>query len=138
MAQTNLSTKQKQTHKYKEKTCGCQGGGSGMDWEFGISSSKLLHTGWISNTVLQYRQGAISNLLGQTMMEENIKKRMYGVPAVAQRVKNPTSIYEDVCLIPVSLSGLKIWRCCKLRRRSTMRLRSGTVVACGIGQRLWL
>ena len=23
----NISTKQKQTHRYKEQTCGCQGGG---------------------------------------------------------------------------------------------------------------
>ena len=23
----NLSTKQKQTHRYREQTCGCQGGG---------------------------------------------------------------------------------------------------------------
>ena len=27
---------QKQTHRHGEQTCGCQGGGSGMDWEFGV------------------------------------------------------------------------------------------------------
>ena len=27
MAQTNLSTKQKQTHRHGDQTCGCQGGG---------------------------------------------------------------------------------------------------------------
>ena len=27
MAQMNLSTKQKQTHRHREQTCGCQGGG---------------------------------------------------------------------------------------------------------------
>ena len=27
MTQMNLSTKQKQTHRHKEQTCGCQGGG---------------------------------------------------------------------------------------------------------------
>ena len=27
MIQMNLSTKQKQTHKHKEQTCGCQEGG---------------------------------------------------------------------------------------------------------------
>ena len=26
MAQKNLSTKQKQTHRHREQTCGCQGG----------------------------------------------------------------------------------------------------------------
>ena len=29
-------------------------GGSGMDWEFGVSSWKLLHLEWISNEVLLY------------------------------------------------------------------------------------
>ena len=29
---------QKQTHRHGEKTCDCRGrgGGSGMDWEFGV------------------------------------------------------------------------------------------------------
>jgi len=41
----NLSTKQKQTHRHREQTCGCQEGGegSGMDGEFGVSRRKLLH-----------------------------------------------------------------------------------------------
>ena len=35
----NISTKQKQTHKYREQTCGCQGGEGqgGKDWEFGMN-----------------------------------------------------------------------------------------------------
>ena len=41
MAQVNLSTKQKQTHRRREKTSGCKGGGEGgvsaMDLEFGVS-----------------------------------------------------------------------------------------------------
>ena len=43
MAQKNLSTKQKQTHRYGEQTGGCQGRGerSGMDWEFGVNRCKL-------------------------------------------------------------------------------------------------
>ena len=28
----NLSTKQKQTHRHGEQTCGCQGGG-GREWD---------------------------------------------------------------------------------------------------------
>ena len=32
MAQMNLSTKQKHTHRHGEQTCGCQGGGGGMGW----------------------------------------------------------------------------------------------------------
>ena len=54
----NLSGKQKQTHRYREQTCGCQGGGwgTGKDWEFGVSRCKLLHTEWI-NKVLLYSTG---------------------------------------------------------------------------------
>ena len=56
MTQMNISTRQKQTHRYREQTCGCQGlgEGRGKDWEFGISRSKLLYIGWINNKVLLY------------------------------------------------------------------------------------
>ena len=27
-----MSMKQKQTHSYREHTCGCQGGGGGVGW----------------------------------------------------------------------------------------------------------
>ena len=53
----NLSTKQKQTHRHGEQTCGCQGGrgaGGGMEWEFGISRCKLLYIEQINNKVLLY------------------------------------------------------------------------------------
>ena len=45
MTQMNLSMKQKQTHRHREQTYGCQwgGGGEGAEWEFGISRCKLLH-----------------------------------------------------------------------------------------------
>ena len=45
MIQINLSTKQKQTHRHREQTCGCQGGRGdeeGTDWEFGVSRLKLI------------------------------------------------------------------------------------------------
>ena len=46
MTQMNLSTKQKQTHRHREQTCGCQVGVErGMDWEFGVKRCKLLYTG---------------------------------------------------------------------------------------------
>ena len=38
--------KQKQTHRYGEQTCGCQGGGGGgggKDWDLGISRCKLIY-----------------------------------------------------------------------------------------------
>ena len=50
----------KQTHRHKEQTCGCQGGGrgeGGIDCEFGVSICKLLHIEWINNKVLLYRTG---------------------------------------------------------------------------------
>ena len=37
----NISTKQTDSHR--EQTSGCQGGGSGMDWELGVSRCKLVH-----------------------------------------------------------------------------------------------
>ena len=65
MAQMNLSTKQKQTHRHREQTCGCQVGlkGEGEDWEFGVNGCKLLYVGWINNTVLLTAQGTIFNIL---------------------------------------------------------------------------
>ena len=55
MAQINLSTKQEQTHRHREQTCGYQGGtgcGGGLGWEFGISRHRLLYIEWINNQVL--------------------------------------------------------------------------------------
>ena len=60
MTQMNLSTKQKQTQRLREQTCGCQagkGGEGGMDWESGISRCKLLYIEWINNKVLLYSTG---------------------------------------------------------------------------------
>ena len=57
MGQMNLPTKL--THRHREQTCGCQGGGrgSGMDGEFGVGRCKLLHLEWINNEVLLYNTG---------------------------------------------------------------------------------
>ena len=60
----NLSTEKKQTHGHGEQTCVCQRGGSGMDWEFGVSRCKLLHLEWISNDVLLYSTGNYIQSLG--------------------------------------------------------------------------
>ena len=55
----DLSAEQKHTHRHGEQNCCCQvgGGGSGMDWEFGVSRCKLFHLEWISNEVLLYSTG---------------------------------------------------------------------------------
>ena len=50
----NLSIEQKQTHGHREQTCGCQGGGSEMDWESEVGRCKLFHLEWINNEVLLY------------------------------------------------------------------------------------
>ena len=59
MAQINLSTEKRQTHEHGEQTYGYKGGGggSGMDYEFGVSRCKLLHLEWISNEILLYSTG---------------------------------------------------------------------------------
>ena len=51
--------KQKQTHRHREQTCGCQWGGvsGGRDWEFRISRCKLVHVEWINIKVLLYSTG---------------------------------------------------------------------------------
>ena len=71
MAQKNLSTEKKQTHG--EKTCGCQGGGggSGIDWEFGVNRCKLLPLEWISNEILLYR----NYIYSLTMEHDNVRKK---------------------------------------------------------------
>ena len=58
--------KQKQTHRHRELTCGCQVGmgWGGMECEFGISRDKLLYTGWINSKVLLYSTAIIFNILG--------------------------------------------------------------------------
>ena len=55
----NLFTEKKQIHGYGEETYSCQGGGggSGIDWEFGVSRQKLFHFKCISNEVLLYSKG---------------------------------------------------------------------------------
>ena len=55
----NLSTKQKQTNRHGEETCGCQGD-EGRKWDgLGVwfDRCKLLHLEWIKNEVLLYRTG---------------------------------------------------------------------------------
>ena len=70
MTQMNLSMKQKQTHRHREQTCGCQEGG--MDWEFGTSRCKLLYTGWINNKVLLYSTG---NYIQYLVINHNGKEK---------------------------------------------------------------
>ena len=65
----NLFIEQKQSHGHREQTCCWQGGGGGsrIDWEFGVSKCKLLHLEWISNEILLYSTG---NYI-QSLVEEH-------------------------------------------------------------------
>ena len=51
----NLSLKQKQTHRHREQTCGCQGGENEL--EFGVGRCKILYREWINEKVLLYSTG---------------------------------------------------------------------------------
>ena len=51
------------------------------------------------------------------------KSDTWGIPTVAQWVKNPTSLCEDVGPIPGLAHGLRIQCRCKLQRRLLMQLR---------------
>ena len=90
----NLSTKQKQTHRHREQTCGCQGQrvvGGGMDWEFGVSRCKLLYIECINNRILVY---STRNYIQYPVINHNGKeylKRMYRASLVAQwlRIRLP-------------------------------------------------
>ena len=56
MIQMNLFSKQKQPHRHREQTSGCQWGkvGGVMDWEVRLSRCKVLHTEGMDNKVLLY------------------------------------------------------------------------------------
>ena len=54
-----------------------KGVGEWMDWELGVSRCKLLHLEGKQQGLIVYHKETISNLLGLTMMENNILKRIY-------------------------------------------------------------
>ena len=57
MIQMNLSAKEKQTHRHREQTWGCQGGGKvgeGYVGSLGLADANYIYIGWINNKVLLY------------------------------------------------------------------------------------
>ena len=54
-----------------------EGEGNRMDWESGVNRCKLLPWEWISNEILLYSTGDLSGHLWWSMMEDNVRKRMY-------------------------------------------------------------
>ena len=78
MAQMNLSTKQEHTQTwYRLVVAKGEGGGSGMDWEFGVSRYKPLHLEWIGNEVLLYSTGNYIQSLGIEHDGKYGKKSVY-------------------------------------------------------------
>ena len=74
----SLSTKQKQTHRHRNQTCGCQGEGRATEgWESGISRCKLSHVEWISNKALLYSTGNYIQYPVISHNRKNIKKNVY-------------------------------------------------------------
>ena len=60
MAQINLSSRQKQTHRHSIQTCGCQeGGGEKEGWtgNLGLVDTNYYILEWINNKVLLYSTG---------------------------------------------------------------------------------
>ena len=52
MTQINISMKQKQPHRHREQTCGCQSKGGadrGKHREFGITRCKPIYIGWTTS-----------------------------------------------------------------------------------------
>ena len=90
MTQINLSTEQKQIHRHGQQTCGCQGGGSGMDQEFGVNRwnfTLIMDRQW--GPALQHRE--LCPILAINLMKDNMRKRVYtdvwlGHSAIQQKV----------------------------------------------------
>ena len=76
----NIFTKQKQTHRHREQTCGCRGEwGAGENWEFGTSRCKLLYIEQINNKVLLYSTGNSTQyfIITYKGKESEKQQRMY-------------------------------------------------------------
>ena len=65
IVQMNLFTKQKQTHRFRERTYGYreEGWGEGIDWEFGIDMYTQLYLKEITNKDLLYSTGNATDIL---------------------------------------------------------------------------
>ena len=69
----SLSTNQKQIHRHRDQICGCQGAGGQINWELGISRSKLLHIDWLNNRVpLDHTEPHVINHNGKEYEKEGV------------------------------------------------------------------
>ena len=86
--------KQRQTHRHRERTCGCQGVGEigrQMDWEFEIRRCKLLHIGQI-NKVLQQSTEKDFQYPVINHNEKNMKKNVCITESLHYRVEINTTL----------------------------------------------
>ena len=74
-----------------------EGDGREMDWEFGISRSKLLYTGWI-NKVLGITQ--------ETIMKKNMNKNIYTFLCV--HVTEPLCCTSEISTFYINYTSIKI------------------------------
>ena len=80
MIQTNLYTKQKQTHRHRKQTYSYQrgkGGWGGINQEFGINIYTLLYMKEVNNKDLLYSTGNSTQYSVITYMRKNLKKNEY-------------------------------------------------------------
>ena len=95
MTQMNLPMKQTQTHRHRDQTCGCQGGKSGwMDWEFGISRSKLLHSEWINKVLLHSKGNNIQFPTINHNRKEYEKEHIYRCKSLFYTVEINTTLCD--------------------------------------------
>ena len=76
MIQMNLFTKQKQTHKLRERTDG-ESCGEGIVREFGMDMYTLLYLKWMINKDLLCSSGTLLNVMWQPGWEEGLGENGY-------------------------------------------------------------
>ena len=78
MMQMNLLTKQKETHRLRERTYGCWGVGvGGRDREIGMDMYTILYLKWITNKDLLYSTGNLFNVMWQPGWERSLGEKGY-------------------------------------------------------------
>ena len=109
----NISTKQKQTHRHREQTCGCPGRGAEgvVNWEFGISKWKLLHIEWINNMVLMYSTGNYIQYPVINYNEKEYKEEciyIFAIEALFCTVEINTTLYMfDTSILQYNNTSIK-------------------------------
>ena len=95
MKQVNLSTEQKQTHRQNRFVVAKGEEGEGwMDWEFGISRSKLLHSEWINKVLLNSKGNNIQFPTINHNRKEYEKEHIYRCKSLFYTVEINTTLCD--------------------------------------------